>query len=370
MGIFDNAKFKKSISVVLASLSLGGATGCKKVEDKRENDMSDAQVVAKNDTTQEAKYDKALEDLDVYIPHEDVSREQVNQQEEKSDQSDALKKSIMGKTEYDRLKEILDDKEWGETEEALILQLYDVVDKNYDLRDINNPKEKQMYLRNLVDTIQNVNVIDIDPNDSVLQANNWNARADYDYNNIVMKFDNIKDLRHELAHMEKGTFLSGSEGVDLGFVLEEGRASSREGDATENTKWIDNISMDVNMADDRELIIENCNGAYPAFEEIYTNFKELGVDLEKIRREEQSVGVFSRSIENQLNKTYGNNMGTQYIESLNSYIAFFNVHGQAVVEKNEFGQDVFEVRDEMLSIMERCMSHSKDSYNREVGIER
>lgn len=369
MSIFDNNKLKKTISVILASLSLGGAAGCKKVEDKSENDISDIKMVNKTHDNQNDKYKEALESLGAEIVEEEPSEEREQLKEiDAQKKEDELKKAITGITQKDKLMEVLENKDWGEQEEKLILELYDIADRNYDLREINNPKEKQMYLKNLVDTIRNVNVIKLDPSDSVLEANGWSARADYNDKSIVMKFNNTNDLAHELAHMNVGTFLNRSYSVDLGFVLEEGRASCFEGDALEDTEWIDNIPIDVNKRFGEQLLIENSSGSYPAFEEIYKNFISLGVNMEGMRREALSVEELTKQIGNQLNHTYGEDLGSRYIESVRSYIEFFDMHGHVCVEENQLGQSVLEAREYMLALQEKCTEISRNNQlNKDMG---
>lgn len=362
MGFFRNSKVQKSISVLLASLSVGGLGGCKKTEKKEVDEIPNERVEETLENNYEEKYDKALEELGVKVETET---------EEKVQEENEFKKVVNGMTERDRLESVLLQKGWGETEEALILEMYDTVERNYDFRDIYNPKDKQVYLRNLVNTINSVNEIKIDYNDDILAQNGWNARADYSNNKIVLKFENANDLRHELAHMEDGTFLVGSIGVDLGFVYEEGRASAKEGDATKDTKWIDNIPINVNTGSNKELIINDCSGSYPAFEEVYKHSIKLRVDLEKIRKEKQPLDVYRKQIENQLNQLYGNELGTQYIESVNAYIEFFDKDGQVVLEQNQLGQDVFEVRQDMLSVYEKCIAQNRNKQeNRVVGMVR
>ena len=370
MGIFNNSKVKKSISIGLAILSVSGLGGCKKAEKKETKELAEEEISLKVNENQEEKYNKALQEQGVIIDTEkiDIQEETVNPIVE---ENDALKEAITGVSERTRLENVLAQKNWGQLEESLILKMFDNVERNYDLRDINKPQDKQMYLRTLVDTVNSINNIQIAPDDEILRENNWTARADYYNNAIVLKYDNTNDLRHEIAHMENGTFLRGSVGADLGFVLEEGRASTKEGDSMRDSQWIDNIPLDVNKGFGQQLLIETCSGSYPAFEEIYKDFMRLGVDMEGLRRKELTVNEFTRQIENQLNQKYSNDLGTMYIESVNAYIDFFDMHGMVCKEENQFGQSVFEAREKMISILEHFMVQNRDNQvNREVGMTR
>ena len=379
MNFFDNSKFQKTISLFLASLSIGGLGGCKKAEKKQIDEIPSESQVEKSQIDYEAQFNEKLNEYGVTIDlnndYNEITEntpeisidESVN--EEAIDKDNELKKSITGVTERDRLIEVLNQKDWGSMEESLIIEMFDTVERNYDLRDINNPKEKQMYLRNLVNTINSIKEIKTDVNDQILMQNGWNARADYIDRTIVLKNNNTCDLLHEVDHMKAGSFLNGSYGVDLGFVFQEGSASCREGDATQDVKWIDNLPINVNKSFDRELLIDTCSGSYPAFEEIYKSFVMLGVDLDRIRQEEAPVEMYTKQIEEQLNQKYGNELGTRYIENVNEYISFFNMHGMVSVQENEFGKDVFDVRENMLAIYEHCMSQKQErSQSRNVDI--
>ena len=55
MGIFDNSKVKKWISVILASFSIGGTTGCKQDETRDESVIENTQMSLKNDTSGSGK---------------------------------------------------------------------------------------------------------------------------------------------------------------------------------------------------------------------------------------------------------------------------------------------------------------------------
>ena len=64
MSLFDNSNIKKIISVLLASLSIGGATGCKKLDQEMpsdlDNDKLDNEITSNYGMDREQQYDEAL----------------------------------------------------------------------------------------------------------------------------------------------------------------------------------------------------------------------------------------------------------------------------------------------------------------------
>lgn len=250
---------------------------------------------------------------------------------------------------YSKLEDILSAKSWSENVEKLVLELYNEINYSFGVRDGYDWPEKDDYLDNYINTIESINIIEHNPNDEVLNANGWSARADYYENRIVLKFENLSDLRHEVAHLEEGTFLFCSCIGDLGFVFEEGRASYKEGEALSSTEWMDNFNFDVNHIDGQDLTINGTSGSYPAFEDVYKKIISLGIDLETIRKESgtKPIDYVIKDIEDELNVIYGDNLGTDYIMCLNEYIEFFNTHGVVDMVSNENSKTASDIKAEL-----------------------
>ena len=243
---------------------------------------------------------------------------------------------------YSKLEYILESKKWSEKPKDMVLELYERIEHSFSIREEYKNELKDEYLNNYIDTIELINSIEIDPDNEELVYNGWNAFSDYAENRIILKFENLSDLRHEIAHLEEGTFLLASCGVDLGFVLEEGRASYKDGEALSTTEWIDAMSFNVSKVEEAPLLIENASGSYPAFEEIYKDMLSLGVSLEKLRKD--VVINPEERITDELNEIYGEDRGTEYVKCLNEYIAFFNKHGIIDAEGNEDGETAIAVK--------------------------
>lgn len=386
MGIFDNTKFKKSLSVLLATLSIGGMGGCKKEEKRPIEHDPEEDMAMKSETNQNEQYNDALDNLGVEIEEntnfqetqkvpeasQDVQQEikqEIQNTSTISKEEDAFKKSIIGTTEKDRLRDFLEEKDWGAEEEEMLLYMYDVVDENYDIREFYEPTKKQEYLRNLVDTIiNNVGDITVNRDDPRLAELGASAYVDYTTGSITLKFGitAVGELRHELAHLETGSFLTGNSGAGLGFVLEEGRASYKKGDAQDYKPSIDNMSQDISNGMCPSIVISGCNGSYYAFEQIYKDIMRLGVDLEGLRKKDMHVNELEQVIKMDLDSRLGNELGTQYVEKLKNYIEFFNEHGKVIISQNEFGQNAVEAKAEMDAIREVCMvikQEMQQSYN-------
>ena len=393
MGFFDNSKIKKSISMFLASISIGGAAGCKK--EVEEEHFSENEGIVEKSYDLDDKYEKEFENVDIDIvdiedkkeetpvledkedkedKEEKVQiKEEVKKEENKKEKEDDLIKSITGETERERLENILKEKDWGQEEEEILLVLYDRIDFNYDLRGFDGTK-KQEYLRDIVNTIADIQTIKIDPDNEVLINNGWSAVANYIDKSIILKFGvtALGDLRHEISHLEDGTFLTGSFGADLGFVCEEGRASFSEGDVARLPEHIDSLtSMDLNAIGSTPLVIDGYNGSYPAFEEIYNNFLDIGVDMNKIRRKELPVNEIETEIQTSIANICGDELAEEYMDNVLEYIEFFGMDGMVNLVQNEQGLDAVEARENMNRVHEMCMVHSRDNRkNKEVSIER
>lgn len=377
MGVFDNSKVKKIISTLLATVSIGGTAGCKKdAPNKEDSDILNERIESKVDDKKSDKIvlkdETEVEIKDEIEEIEDKKEESIKEEEKKAENTskkeDDFKKAITGRTQRDRLEEVLENKDWGQEEEEMLLYLYDRMQICYDFREYNDLTKKQEYMVNFVDTIEyEINEIRIDPDYYILDAMNANAWADYTTKTITLRYGGkeISDLRHEVAHLEKGTFLNGSIGVDLGFVCEEGRASYISGDAMPYNEYVDGLYMYIDNGKCDPLIVQDFSGSYGAFEEIYKTFLELGIDMESLRKEENEVGVNINKIENQLNEKLGSDLGTKYMESVNGYIEFFNNQGLVDVEEID-GRTAINARDDMLATHKMCMEQMR---NNEKNIE-
>ncbi len=256
------------------------------------------------------------------------------------------------------LEEILEEKSWAENVKELVVEAYDISAVNFEIREFYDGQNKITHLQKFVNTVANdVNKIVHDPEDPVLAANGWIARAYYQEKMVVLKFLNPTNLRHELAHLEQGSFLGmlddGS--THLGFVLEEGRASFYEGDGIKNQEYVDNISVDLDLSGEKEYLVYNASGTYAVFEEIYKWFIKMGVDVEKVRSEEKAVPVYTEEIRQMLDAVYGEARGTAFISFLENYITYFNRHGVLITYVDEEGRDVEYWRGRIVEHIDTCL---------------
>lgn len=251
-----------------------------------------------------------------------------------------------------RLQIVLEDKPWSYEVEQLIVELYDEIDYAFSVRQGYDPADKDDYLEHYIDTIENINSIEINPNDPTLSENGWGAYANYVTDTIVLGDANTHYLRHEVAHLEEGSFRYFGTTEDLGFVLEEGFASYKEGDSLSKTVWMDSYVFDVNNFFMQDLYVHNVSGSYPAFEEIYRSFMMLGLDMEafRVRGEHTPIDNLVDDMEDELNLIYGGNRGTEYMNCIHEYIEFFNTHGIVDVERNNRGETASDLRDRMYAL--------------------
>jgi len=341
-----------SLCMLLGGCSLSNSESAKFVND----DSGVINIELQSSNSEDIIVEESISIEDSYSPIDTDNNDIEPEKEAVSETIESpidIEDSLSG---YSKLENILHTKSWSENIKKLVLELYNEIDYSFGVREGYDLSEKDNYLENYINTIESINIIEHNPDDEVLKANGWSARADYCENRIVLKFENLSDLRHEIAHLEEGTFLFCSCIGDLGFVLEEGRASYKEGEALSSTEWMDNFNFDVNHLDGQNLTICNTSGSYPAFEDVYKKLISLGIDLESIRRESgtKPVDYVIKDIEDELNVIYGDNLGTDYIMCLNEYIEFFNTHGVVDMVSNENGEtasDVKERLDELYDFM-------------------
>lgn len=255
------------------------------------------------------------------------------------------------------LEEILAEKSWAENVKALVLEAYDNSAVNFEVRDFYDGQNKITHLQKYVNTVANdVNKIVHDPEDPTLAANGWIARANYRDKMVVLKFLNPSNLRHELAHLEKGSFLGMSDdgSTHLGYVLEEGRASFYEGDSMKNKEYVDNVDLDLDLSD-KDYLVYKASGTYAVFEEIYKWFIKLGVDVEKVRSEEKAVEIYTEEIRQMLDAVYGEERGTAFISFLENYITYFNRHGVLIAYSDAEGRDPEYWRERIVDHIDTCL---------------
>jgi len=289
---------------------------------------------------------------------EPVEKEIVREEREQEPVVEREYKEPTIRNQRKRLKKLLEERDWSDEAEEMVTELYERIVNNYDLREYTDKSEKEEYLEKFVDTIEyNVTEIVTDSDKYVLEQNNANGWSDYTTGEILLApgVTDLKVLRHETAHMDDGTFLSGSSGVDLGFVLEEGRASYISGEGEEVSEHIDLMYLDISNGNCPTLIIENISGSYPAFEEIYKIFLELGVDMESIRKERLTVDECGERLEALLKEEYGDKCGRRFMKELKNYISFFGKNGLIAVEEID-GINASEAREELLEMFEECMN--------------